>query len=277
MRRFVHKDIDHSRDTSFVSADMAEMNQLFPLSLGSLSQSMHMEPNSGSQSLSSSDHEMGFMPYSPTHHGTQSLSPTVMTPTATSLSHDQILSILLENASLSEGAARDLGVPIPSSSERKKNPACSFERIFGQAIAAKTASEDFRSALVSRLVDRNYGLNMHRLYCPNEHCDCVLLNRNSSEWTIRETGPLTDSVPVSESDHEAFNSGAVPQSNAPWLNSLFQSTSTSIDSIGPLRGFWHHAHGWFGRIGVHTPGVLDLHAGWYTQMPLNLASYGRMV
>lgn len=240
MRRFIRSDMDRSQETSFVTADMAELTHHFPSSQGSLPQSILMEPMSGPQSLSSSDHETGFTPYSPTHVDAHTQSPTAMTPMVGSLTNDQILSMLLENASMSEGAARDLGASIPSSSGPKQNPACSFERIFGQAIAGKTASEDFRSALVARLVDRNYGLNMHRLYCPNEHCDCVLLNRNSSEWIIRETGPLLDAVPATDREPEKTGSNTVAQAtNAPWLNSLFHSTNTSVDSIGPLRGFWH--------------------------------------
>lgn len=239
MRRFIHTDVDHSHEASFVTADMAEMSQSYASSLGSLPQNILMEHMSASQSLSGSDHETGFTPFSPTQADAPTVSPTPMTPLAGSLTNEQILSMLLENATLSEGAARDLGVPVPSS-ERKQNPGCSFERIFGQAIAGKTASEDFRTALVSRLVDRNYGLNMHRLYCPNEHCDCVLLNRNSSEWLVRETGPLLDAIPNTGEDSASPDDGTVPQAtNAPWLNSLFHSTNTSIDSIGPLRGFWH--------------------------------------
>lgn len=239
MRRFIHPDIDRSHEASFLTADMAELSQTLPSSMGSLPQSILVEHMSGPHSLGSSDHETGFTPYSPTNANAQTHSPSAMSPKTGSLTNDQILTMLLENASISEGAARDLGISVPSS-ESKQNPACSFERIFGQAIAGKTASENFYSALVARLVDRNYGLNMHRLYCPNEHCDCVLLNRNSSEWIIRETGPLLDAVPTASSDSGETEADSSPQaSNAPWLNSLFQSTSKSVDSIGPLRGFWH--------------------------------------
>ncbi|KOS13381.1 acyl- n-acyltransferase [Malassezia pachydermatis] len=241
MRRFVHMDIDHSQDTSFIQDDpdylsmstqtlssitATSVSPVYPLSLTN----SHTGSDQDYATLANMSH--------PGMGAAVSTSPLAMTPTSPTghMAHDQMMAMLMNKATLSDGAARDLG--LPHTSQPKTNPGMPFEKIFGQAIAGKTAAENFRTALISRLVDRNLGLNMHKLFCPNEACDCVLLGRQKAEWLVRETGPLTETVPTTEDDASPESSHTAEKANAPWMNSLFQSSST-VDTIGPLRGFWH--------------------------------------
>lgn len=238
MRRPIHTGTSLSIDTSFAQEDWADQHSalssrgILPL----FGTATHQAPSRSynvneAERLSSSDDPHLFR-YEPN-------SPSVMTPVSATPNNDHTLALLLQKANMTEGAARDLGI-IPSSapSKPKKNPGKALEAIFGEAFASKTFEEDIRQAVKSRIVDFKYYLNLHPLLCPNESCDCTLVARNSAEWSIRETGPLMDTVPSVNGETSA-SLGNLDNPIAPWMNSLFQTSSDAHATIGPLRGFWH--------------------------------------
>ncbi|WFD33139.1 hypothetical protein MSPP1_004197 [Malassezia sp. CBS 17886] len=160
--------------------------------------------------------------------GSLTMSPTTSTSAPAS---DQLLSTLVASASLSDGAARDLGLsgrPRADSSgtgRRPVNPGKELSVIYGQAVAAKTPSEDSLAALEARIVDRATELNRCRLYCPNGDCNCVIVAKNSARWEVKEIGPAT-----------------AQDGSYSWLGPVFHSVyerfAVPKATIGPIRGFW---------------------------------------
>lgn len=173
--------------------------------------------------------------------GSFSLSPIE----APALQSDQVLAALLAQSSLSEGAARDLGLPIrptentPAPTQpQPQNPGKLLSSVFGQAVAAKTAAEDSLAALKARIVSRAGGRNLCRLFCPNEHCHCVIAGRQAGTWQTKEMGPL------SEKDAVAVDSELIlldhTSKTTPLLNAEVQMRlpGSELSTIGPVRAFW---------------------------------------
>lgn len=247
MRRFVDAESAKSPDTAFLHDDLEHFQAAQQTVQAGSMLSTSLEAMSTLSGSSSPPH--GRSPLNvvtdtnmPIFGDETTTSPLVFTETKPpdALTQEQVMSFLLDKGQLSEQAARDLG--LPSSAARVKsvsNPGIPFAKIFGQAIAGKTGSEDLHTAVISRVVDRKHDLNMHQLFCPNENCDCILLSRHSAEWSVRETGPLCDTLPVAPGEQPEETAQLPDSGNAPWLNSLFQTSSSPVDTIGPLRGFWH--------------------------------------
>lgn len=259
MRRPIHKDVNLCLDTSFAQEDWADQHSALSASIGSPPALPELGPVAEAPTLESSEtpteqrttspsgemarssiFTMSPLSPEPASYSPYGMSPIDVGQPATSIGTDSSLTALLQKASLSDGAARDLGI-IPASAPQKpkKNPGKALEAIFGEALASKTFSEDFRTAVKSRIVDLKYHLNLHGLMCPNEACDCKLVARESAEWTVRETGPLLDTVPSVNGEIPSATSKGMDMQNAPWLNTLFQSPSLDgWATIGPVRGFW---------------------------------------
>ncbi|PKI82962.1 hypothetical protein MVES_003149 [Malassezia vespertilionis] len=174
--------------------------------------------------------------------GTYSVSPT---ENENSINTDQVLSELLAKGNISNGLARDLGLPATNGHDAARtNPGKPLSAIFGEAVAAKTASEDSIAALVARIVKRADNLNIARLYCPNGQCDCQIFAPETAEWVVKELGPLSDvdaeqnSGETPNLDTEEFHDrNSAPFVNAPWVGPSFDSSPGP--SIGPVRGFWY--------------------------------------
>lgn len=238
MRRPINTSTSLSIDTSFAQEDWADQHSALS-SKGMLPLLETTTHQTSSRSYHANDTEGPSSSYEPSMFRYEPNSPSVMTPVSATPNNDHTLALLLQKANMTEGAARDLGI-IPSSAPNKpkKNPGKALEAIFGEAFASKTFEEDIRQAVKSRIVDFKYYLNLHPLLCPNESCDCTLVARNSAEWSIRETGPLMNTVP-SVNGETSDSLGNLDNPIAPWMNSLFRTSSDAHATIGPLRGFWH--------------------------------------
>ncbi|KAK0555126.1 hypothetical protein OC846_000132 [Tilletia horrida] len=122
------------------------------------------------------------------------------------------------NASASGGAnvlgSSPAGSGILSPPRGRRNPGIPFSTVLGQALAGKTASEDPRSTLEARLVNRDEETNIADLYCPREQCDCLLLRADLGVWKARELGPLC--APALQSTSEILP----PNTPAPPLNGV---------------------------------------------------------
>ena len=173
--------------------------------------------------------------------GSFSLSPIE----APALPSDQVLAALLEQNCLSEGAARDLGLPVrapegagASTQPQPQNPGKLLSAVFGQAVAAKTAAEDSLAALKARIVSRSGGRNLCRLFCPNERCHCVIVGRQAASWQTKEMGPLSEKDAVSI-DSELILLDHTSKS-MPMLNAEIQARlpGSELSTIGPVRAFW---------------------------------------
>ncbi|WFC94789.1 hypothetical protein MBRA1_001425 [Malassezia brasiliensis] len=164
---------------------------------------------------------------------------------APALPSDQVLAALLEQNCLSEGAARDLGLPMRApegagapTQPQPLNPGKLLSAVFGQAVAAKTASEDSLTALKARIVSRADGRNLCRLFCPNERCHCVIVGRQAASWQAREMGPLSEKDAVSiESELILLDHTS---KSTPMLNAEIQARlpGNELSTIGPVRAFW---------------------------------------
>ncbi|WFD43559.1 hypothetical protein MPSI1_002222 [Malassezia psittaci] len=170
--------------------------------------------------------------------GSLSLSPVEANPIA----NEQTLATLLAQGKLSEGAAHDLGLPVRSSTQssvtQSINPGKLLSSVFGQAVAAKTATEDSMSALKARIVSRNGEKNCCRLYCPNEQCQCVIVGRHSAKWSLKEMGPLSehDAVSVNSETLLLDRGTATLVTMLKELQARFPGSEGR--SLGPVRAFW---------------------------------------
>ncbi|WFC99472.1 hypothetical protein MYAM1_002217 [Malassezia yamatoensis] len=186
------------------------------------------------RALSSTDHSSsnawGF--------GSLSLSPVDANP----ISNEQILSTLLAQGKMSEGAAQDLGLPARSRTQssvtQPRNPGKLLSSVFGQAVAAKTATEDSMSALKARIVSRNGEKNCCRLYCPNEQCGCVIVGRHSAKWFLKEMGPLSEHDAVSVNSETLLLDHGTGNSKPMMKELQVRFPGSEGGSIGPVRAFW---------------------------------------
>ncbi|PWN49518.1 Mss4-like protein [Violaceomyces palustris] len=113
------------------------------------------------------------------------------------------------------------------------NPGISYTAIMGQAIAAKTAAEDAGMALEARLVNREDGTNLARLYCPMENCRCCILSKNAGLWTRKESGPLNNaSLELAGSPSPPVGPNFFPLPQQPHTGGGSNSLLTTV------RGFW---------------------------------------
>lgn len=227
-------------DTSVSTATMATEESEETISPPSAQGNMYQVSEYGGERGTSGSSSAELSPSAPWGMGTFSMSPIE----ATTLPNDQVLAALLAKNNLSEGAARDLGLPVqssdgqPSARPRSQNPGKLLSSVFGQAVAAKTAAEDSLAALKARLVSRTDGHNLCRLFCPNEKCSCVIVGRQSAEWVYREMGPLSEEDAVSIDselillDHASTNMFA--------FESAIQNRLPGAEgkTIGPVRAFW---------------------------------------
>ncbi|KAK0538221.1 hypothetical protein OC835_001486 [Tilletia horrida] len=94
--------------------------------------------------------------------------------------------------------------------QASRNPGVPFSTVLGQALAGKTASEDPRSTLEARLVNREEDTNIADLYCPRDACNCLLLRADLGVWKARELGPLCAPALQSSSASLPANSPAPP-------------------------------------------------------------------
>lgn len=202
-----------------------------PASYGSSVQSQFSDesPQETRQSRSFGDPEHGM-----------TVSPISMNSPAT---HDSTLANILAQSSLSEGAARDLGVSTNRAPPSQRNTAIPLSAVYGRAVAAKTAWEDSLDALVAHLVDNASGTNMMRLYCPYEKCDCVLIARNKALWATKEWGPLIGTTLTTPGSNELDGENDVDdQLKFAWPENLYFKRDRSVrvahDPIGPVRGMW---------------------------------------
>ncbi|KAL9940492.1 hypothetical protein V8E36_001197 [Tilletia maclaganii] len=99
---------------------------------------------------------------------------------------------------------------VSSPPQGPRNPGVPFSSVLGQALAGKTASEDPRSTLEARLVNREEDTNIADLYCPREACDCLLLRAELGVWKARELGPLSAPALQSSSASLPANTPAPP-------------------------------------------------------------------
>lgn len=247
MRRHVSGHVLPSLDTSFAQEDWADQHSLLSALSSPATQGLSFNTTRADMaalSLStSSERGLNTRPASPLPFGAMSFSPANMSPldTTSATSNEQSISFLLHKAHIGDGAARDLGLapPLSARPQPKRNPGKAFEAIFGEAMASKTFSETFQTALKSRIVDFKYGLNLYPLLCPNEACDCTLVARKSAEWTMRETGPLTDTVASIKGEDTSSHVDNPEVAHAPWAIAMSQAYTESTATIGPVRGFWH--------------------------------------
>ncbi|KIS71686.1 uncharacterized protein UMAG_00127 [Mycosarcoma maydis] len=119
---------------------------------------------------------------------------------------------------------------LAAQSEPGKNPGQTYTSILGQAVAAKTPAEDAGLALEARLVDRETGTNLAKLYCPMDNCRCCLLAKGAGEWTRKESGPLSNPA------LQLPNSPSPPQTPAFPLHAA--SASVSHRLLTSVKGFW---------------------------------------
>ncbi|EST09757.1 GNAT domain protein [Kalmanozyma brasiliensis GHG001] len=119
---------------------------------------------------------------------------------------------------------------LAAQSQPGKSPGQTYTSILGQAVAAKTPAEDAGMALEARLVDRDTGANLARLYCPMENCRCCILAKGAGEWTRKESGPL------SNPSLELPNSPSPPQAPAFPLHAA--SAGASHRLLTSVKGFW---------------------------------------
>lgn len=242
-------------DTSFSTSDLlaGEHDYSAPPSEGhehALFATEQQAQRSAAGSLSYSQNSSEMSPTAPWGMGNFSLSPTESSP---GMTNDQVLAALIANNSLSEGAARDLGLPVAKEGQQNapahsKDTGKALSTIWGQAVAAKTASEDSLTALEARIVDRTHSSNIHKLLCPNENCGCGLVGRQSAKWAVKEMGPLSDkdAVRLDEASPPILldltnaqeGLGTDPLSGAPWDHILQRRIGTVGNTIGAVRGFW---------------------------------------
>ncbi|PWZ02925.1 Mss4-like protein [Testicularia cyperi] len=119
---------------------------------------------------------------------------------------------------------------LAAQSKPGKSPGVTYTSILGQAVAAKTAAEDAGLALEARLVNRDDGTNLARLYCPQENCRCCILAKGAGEWTRKESGPLSNPA------LELPNSPPPPQGPAFPVHAA--SASVSHRLLTSVKGFW---------------------------------------
>ncbi|EPQ31842.1 uncharacterized protein PFL1_00041 [Pseudozyma flocculosa PF-1] len=118
---------------------------------------------------------------------------------------------------------------LAAQSQPGKSPGVTYTSILGQALAGKTASEDAGMALEARLVDRETGTNLARLYCPMENCRCCILGKGAGEYTRKESGPLSNPA------LELPNSPAPPQGPAFPVQGASSGGTRLLTSV---KGFW---------------------------------------
>lgn len=119
---------------------------------------------------------------------------------------------------------------LAAQSQPGKNPGQTYTSILGQAVAAKTPAEDAGLALEARLVDRENGTNLAKLYCPMENCRCCILARGAGEWTRKESGPLCNP------ELELPNSPSPPQGPAFPVHSASPGITNRL--LTTVKGFW---------------------------------------
>ncbi|KAE8252121.1 hypothetical protein A4X13_0g3700 [Tilletia indica] len=141
--------------------------------------------------------------------GVTASPPTLNLPK--SIDASALLAALTGSSSKANPAENKARTPsstgITSPPQAPRNPGTPFSTVLGQALAGKTASEDPRSTLEARLVNREEDTNLADLYCPREACNCLLLRADLGVWKARELGPL--SAPALQS------SGGVLPANSP--------------------------------------------------------------
>lgn len=120
---------------------------------------------------------------------------------------------------------------LAAQSQPGKSPGQTYTSILGQAVAAKTPAEDAGMALEARLVDRETGSNLAKLYCPMENCRCCILARGAGEWTRKECGPLSNPA------LELPNSPSPPQGPAFPIHAA-ASPGSSHRLLTSVKGFW---------------------------------------
>ncbi|CBQ67519.1 conserved hypothetical protein [Sporisorium reilianum SRZ2] len=119
---------------------------------------------------------------------------------------------------------------LAAQSQPGKNPGQTYTSILGQAVAAKTPAEDAGLALEARLVDRDTGTNLAKLYCPMENCRCCILAKGAGEFTRKESGPLSNPA------LELPNSPSPPKGPAFPLHAA--SAGVSHRLLTSVKGFW---------------------------------------
>lgn len=120
---------------------------------------------------------------------------------------------------------------LAAQSQPGKSPGQTYTSILGQAVAAKTPAEDAGMALEARLVDRDTGSNLAKLYCPMENCRCCILAKGAGEWTRKESGPLSNPA------LELPNSPSPPQGPAFPIHAA-ASPGGSHRLLTSVKGFW---------------------------------------
>ncbi|SNX81435.1 uncharacterized protein MEPE_00140 [Melanopsichium pennsylvanicum] len=120
---------------------------------------------------------------------------------------------------------------LAAQSQPGKSPGQTFTSLLGQAVAAKTPAEDAGMALEARLVDRDTGSNLAKLYCPMENCRCCILAKHAGEWTRKESGPLSNPA------LELPNSPSPPQGPAfPIHHAAKENGNHRL--LTTVKGFW---------------------------------------
>ncbi|GAC96697.1 potential polyamine N-acetyl transferase [Pseudozyma hubeiensis SY62] len=119
---------------------------------------------------------------------------------------------------------------LAAQSQPGKSPGQTYTSILGQAVAAKTPAEDAGMALEARLVDRESGTNLARLYCPMDNCRCCILAKGAGEWARKESGPLSNPA------LQLPNSPSPPQAPAFPLHAASAGVSNRL--LTSVKGFW---------------------------------------
>ena len=142
---------------------------------------------------------------------------------------------LLSKKHFSGGAAHDLMLPnIGPAKERPTGRP--LWTVMGQAVSAKTPTEDPIVALEARIVDWRGDSNITRLLCPKEGCGCVLVNKNSAFWAKKEIGPLANTTL-----HFSENGNVVTvesEGDLSWLTPVLRQETGPARANGPVRAFW---------------------------------------
>ncbi|GAK62549.1 acyl-CoA N-acyltransferase [Moesziomyces antarcticus] len=171
---------------------------------------------------------------------TSATNATDDTPTPTPTATDAKATSVTPKPS-SPAPASPAGMPSQASimaalaaqSQPGKSPGQTYTSILGQAVAAKTPAEDAGMALEARLVDRETGTNLAKLYCPMENCRCCILAKGAGEWTRKESGPLSNPA------LELPNSPSPPQAPAFPLHAASPGISNRL--LTTVKGFWQVA------------------------------------
>ena len=224
-------------------APLTPDNNVVPISIGSSDKAPESPAveSSGSPALSTASSKAATPKVndrSPPPESTPLSSDTTPKPVATPAPARAPATISEAKATPPAPAQSPPGMPSQASilaalaaqSQPGQNPGVTYTSLLGQAVAAKTAAEDAGMALEARLVDRDTGSNLAKLYCPMENCRCCILGKGAGEWTRKESGPLSNPA------LELANSPKPPQGPAFPVQGVASKASHRL--LTSVKGFW---------------------------------------